>query len=144
MSISFLYYAMLLFTLSFEDVQGVDQAPLKHLNDVQIYYFYDSRMPSDIGQQIMYLTENLLSKQYQQLVADGDIIFYKVDLATPTGQKLAKKCDVVLNGLVVTRRSKIVDLTQTGYQLARSKPKVFQENLAYEINRLLPKRKRPK
>jgi hypothetical protein len=135
---------MLLFTLSFEDVQGVDQAPLKHLNDVQIYYFYDSRMPSEIGQQIMYLTENLLSKQYQQLVADGDIIFYKVDLATPTGQKLAKKCDVVLNGLVVTRRSKIVDLTQTGYQLARSKPKVFQENLAYEINRLLPKRKRPK
>ncbi|MBR3408854.1 MAG: hypothetical protein IKG86_08435 [Paludibacteraceae bacterium] len=144
MSISFLYYAMLLFTLSFEDVQGVDQAPLKHLNDVQIYYFYDSRMPSEIGQQIMYLTENLLSKQYQQLVADGDIIFYKVDLATPTGQKLAKKCDVVLNGLVVTRRSKIVDLTQTGYQLARSKPKAFQENLAYEINRLLPKRKRPK
>lgn len=144
MSISFLYYAMLLFTLSFEDVQGIDQAPIKHLNDVQIYYFYDSRMPSEIGQQIMYLTENLLSKQYQQLVADGDIIFYKVDLATPTGQKIAKKCDVVLNGLVVTRRSKIVDLTQKGYQLARSKPKAFQENLAYEIDRLLPKRKRPK
>jgi predicted transcriptional regulator len=101
-------------------------------------------MPSEIGQQIMYLTENLLSKQYQQLVADGDIIFYKVDLATPTGQKIAKKCDIVLNGLVVTRRSKIVDLTQKGYQLARSKPKVFQENLAYEIDRLLPKRKRPK
>ncbi len=144
MSISFLYYAMLLFTLSFEDIQGIDQAPLKHLNDVQIYYFYDSRMPSEIGQQIMYLTENLLSKQYQQLVADGDIIFYKVDLATPTGQKIAKKCEVVLNGLVVTRRSKIVDLTQKGYQLARSKPKAFQENLAYEIDRLLPKRKRPK
>lgn len=143
MTISFLYYVMLLFTLSFEDVEGIDQAPLKHLNDVQIYYFYDSRLPSDMGQQIMYLTENLLSKQYQQLVADGDVIFYKVDLATPIGQKLAKKCDVVLNGLVVTRRSKIVDLTQVGYKLARSKPKAFHEHLAYEINRLLPKRKRP-
>lgn len=143
MTISFLYYAMLLFTLSFEDVQGIDQAPLKHLNDVQIYYFYDSRMPSEIGQQMMYLTENLLSKQYQQQVNDGDIIFYKVDLATPTGQKIAKKCEISLNGLVITRRSKIVDLTQKGYQMARTKPKAFQENLAYEINRLLPKRKRP-
>ncbi|MBQ2540431.1 MAG: hypothetical protein II551_02155 [Paludibacteraceae bacterium] len=144
MTISFFYYALLLYHLSFGDIEGIDKTPLTHLTDVQIYYFYDSRLPSEMGQQIMFLTENLLSKQYQQLVADGDIILYKVDLATPTGQKLANKCDVVLNGLVVSRGHRVVDLTQKGYQLARSNPKGFQETLAYEINRLLPKRKRPK
>ncbi len=88
----------------------------------------------------MFLTENLLAKQYQVQMDKGDVIFYKVDLASSTGQKIAAKCNIVLTGLVVARRNRIYDLTQNAYQYARSDPQKFQENLAFHIDKLLPKR----
>lgn len=142
MSTSFLYYFLMLLTLSSGDMSGMSHHPITHVNDVQIYYFYDSRMPSDFATHTMYLTENLLSKQYADLIESGDIIFYKIDLATPKGQKVARKCNIVLSGLVVARNNKVVDLTQSAYQMVRNQPIEFQQNLAFTINRLLPKSKR--
>lgn len=141
---NFWYYALLLLSLSFGDTANTKIRPLAHTGSVQIYYFYDSRLASDVGEQMMYLTENLLAKQYQEQVSNGDIILYKVDLASPNGQTIARRCNIVLTGLVVTRRNHIKDLTQNGYQYARSNPQAFQENLAYTINTLLPATKRPK
>ena len=141
---NFWYYALLLLSLSWGDVSSLHYRPIAHTRSVQIYYFYDSRLPNDTGEQMMYLTENLLSKQYSELVQEGDIIFYKVDLASPKGQTIARQCNIVLTGLVVSRRNHVKDLTQNGYQYARSNPQAFQENLAYTINHLLPASKRPK
>ncbi len=143
MDISFWYYVMLLLSLSLSNERGTHQPrPLTHMGSVQVYYFYDSRMPSDVGNQTMFLTENLLAKQYQAQLDNGDVILYKVDLASAAGQKIAAKCNIVLTGLVVARRNRVYDLTQNVYQYARSDPQKFQQNLAYHIDKLLPRKKK--
>lgn len=143
MNISFWYYVMLLLSLSFSNEREAHQPrPLTHTGSVQVYYFYDSRMPTDVSNQTMFLTENLLAKQYQSQMDNGDVIFYKVDLSSSAGQKIAAKCNIVLTGLVVARRNRIYDLTPEAYQYARSDPQKFQENLAYHIDKLLPRKKK--
>ena len=89
------------------------------------------------------LTEDLLNKHYASLVESGDIIMYKIDLASQTGQEVAQKCNITLTGLVLARHTRVVNLTQNGYTYARSEPLTFQQNLAFHINRLLPSSKRP-
>lgn len=142
MSISFLYYFMMLFALSSSN-GALEKNPMSHMGSVQIYYFYDSRIPSSVGESMCGLTEDLLAKQYESLVASGDIILYKIDLASQTGQEVAQKCNITLTGLVVARHTRVVNLTQNGYTYARSEPLTFQQNLAFHINRLLPASKRP-
>ena len=144
MSISFLYYLLMLFSLSSSDLAGTNKNPLTHMGDVQIYYFYDSRIPSSIGEAMVGLTKDLLNKNYAQQVKDGDIILYEIDLATPKGEEIAKKCNITITGLVVSRHLKVVNLTQNGYTYAKTGPLAFQQNLAYHINKLLPSSKRPK
>ena len=130
MSISFLYYLWMLISLSSGDLGGNNKNPLTHMGDVQIYYFYDSRIPSSIGERMLGLTQDLLKKNYAEQVAKGDIILYEIDLASPKGEEVAKKCNITL--------------TQNGYAYAKTDPLAFQQNLAYHINKLLPASKRPK
>lgn len=144
MSISFLYYLILLFSLSSGNLEGTNNKPLAHMGDVQIYYFYDSRIPSSIGEKMAGLTKDLLNKNYKQQVQDGDIILYEIDLASPKGEEIAKKCNITITGLVISRHLKVINLTQNGYTYAKSEPLAFQQNLAYHINKLLPASKRPK
>lgn len=142
MSISFFYYFLMLFAMS-SNSSSFEKNPMSHMGSVQIYYFYDSRIPSSIGEAMCGLTEDLLNKNYETLVADGDIILYKIDLASPAGQDIAQKCNITLTGLVVARHTRVVNLTQNGYTYAKTEPLTFQQNLAYQINRLLPSSKRP-
>jgi len=142
MSISFLYYVLMLFTLSSGDVSELHKNPLKNMGAVQIYYFYDSRLPSSVGETMNGLTQDLLNKRYADLVAEGDIIYYQIDLASQVGQRVAQKCNITMTGLVVARHTKVINLTQNGYVYAKSEPLTFQENLAFHINRLLPSSKR--
>ncbi len=144
MSLSFLYYVLMLFTLSTGNNSGqLRKNPMSHLGAVQIYYFYDSRLPSAIGEAMDGLTQDLLNKQYAELVQNGDIIYHQIDLASPVGQQVAHKCNITMTGLVVGRHTRVVNLTQNGYSYARSEPLAFQKNLAFHINRLLPASKRP-
>ncbi len=143
MSISFLYYLLMLFSLSSGNLAGTNKNPLTHMGHVQIYYFYDSRIPSSIGERMHGLTEDLLKKNYEQQVKDGDIIFYEIDLATPKGEEIARKCNITITGLVISRHMRVINLTQNGYAYAKSDPLVFQQNLAYHINKMLPASKRP-
>lgn len=143
MSISFLYYLLMLFSLSSGNLAGTNKNPLTHMGHVQIYYFYDSRIPSSIGERMHGLTEDLLKKNYEQQVKDGDIIFYEIDLASPKGEEIARKCNITITGLVISRHMRVINLTQNGYAYAKSDPLVFQQNLAYHINKMLPASKRP-
>ena len=127
MSISFLYYLWMLISLSSGDLGGSNKNPLTHMGDVQIYYFYDSRIPSSIGERMLGLTQDLLKKNYAEQVAKGDIILYEID-----------------SGLVLSRHTRVINLTQNGYAYAKTDPLAFQQNLAYHINKLLPASKRPK
>jgi hypothetical protein len=133
---------MMLFAMSSHS--GVfEKNPMSHMGSVQIYYFYDSRIPSAVGETMCGLTEDLLHKHYESLLTNGDIIMYKIDLASQAGQDVAQKCNITLTGLVVARHTRVVNLTQNGYTYARSEPLTFQQNLAFHINRLLPASKRP-
>lgn len=143
MSISFFYYLWLLISLSSGNVGETQKNPLTHMGSVQIYYFYDSRIPSSIGECMCGLTDDLLKKNYAQQVANGDIIFYQIDLALPQGEQVARRCNITITGLVLSRHTKVVNLTQNGYTYAKSEPLAFQQNLAYHINKLLPASKRP-
>ena len=143
MSISFLYYILMLLTLSTSDVTELQNNPLKNMGAVQIYYFYDSRLPSSVGETMNGLTQDLLNKHYADLVASGDIIYYQIDLASQVGQRVAQKCNITMTGLVVARHTKVVNLTQNGYAFAKAEPVTFQQNLAFHINHLLPASKRP-
>lgn len=144
MSISFLYYLWMLISLSSGDLGGSNKNPLTHMGDVQIYYFYDSRIPSNIGERMLGLTQDLLKKNYAEQVAKGDIILYEIDLASPKGEEVAKKCNITITGLVLSRHTRVINLTQNGYAYAKTDPLAFQQNLAYHINKLLPASKRPK
>lgn len=143
MSLSFLYYILMLFTLSTGNTQHLQKNPISHLGSVQIYYFYDSRLPSTTGEAMNGLTQDLLNKHYAELVKSGDIIYHQIDLASPAGQRVAEKCNITITGLVVGRHTRVVNLTQNGYSYAKSDPLAFQQNLAFHINRLLPSSKRP-
>ena len=142
MTISFLYYVLMLFALSSSNVNEIQSTPWKNMGSVQIFYFYDSRLPSTIGETMNGLTQDLLEKHYADLVASGDIIYYQIDLASPVGQQVAQKCNITMTGLVVSRHLKVVNLTQSGYAYAKSEPLTFEQNLAFHINRLLPASKR--
>ena len=144
MSISFLYYLWMLLSLSSGNLAGTNKNPLTHMSDVQIYYFYDSRIPSSVGECMCGLTKDLLQKNYADQVEKGDIILYEIDLASPKGEEIAKKCNITITGLVLSRHLKVVNLTQNGYAYARTAPLTFQQNLAYHINKLLPASKRSK
>ncbi len=144
MSISFLYYLWMLISLSSGDLGGSNKNPLTHMGDVQIYYFYDSRIPSSIGERMFGLTQDLLKKNYAEQVAKGDIILYEIDLASPKGEEVAKKCNITITGLVLSRHTRVINLTQNGYAYSKTDPLAFQQNLAYHINKLLPASKRPK
>ena len=144
MSVSFLYYLWMLISLSSGNLAGTQKNPLTNMGAVQIYYFYDSRIPSNIGEAMDGLTKDLLNKNYEQQVKNGDIILYEIDLASPKGEEIAKKCNITITGLVISRHLKVVNLTQNGYTYAKSDPLVFQQNLAFHINKLLPASKRPK
>ncbi len=143
MSISFLYYLWMLISLSPGNVGETQKNPLTHMGAVQIYYFYDSRIPSSIGECMHGLTQDLLKKNYAEQVKKGDIIFYEIDLASPKGEEVARKCNITITGLVLSRHTRVVNLTQNGYSYAKSEPLAFQQNLAYHINKLLPASKRP-
>ena len=143
MSLSFLYYILMLLTLSTGEINELQHTPLKNMGAVQIYYFYDSRLPSSVGETMNGLTQDLLNKHYADLVANGDIIYYQIDLASQVGQRVAQKCNITMTGLVLARHMKVVNLTQNGYSFAKSEPLTFQQNLAFHINRLLPSSKRP-
>ena len=143
MSISFLYYILMLLTLSSGSIGDMPHTPLKHMGAVQIYYFYDSRIPSSVGETMNGLAQDLLDKHYADLVESGDIIYYQIDLASQVGQRVAQKCNITMTGLVLARHTKVVNLTQNGYTFAKSEPLTFQQNLAFHINRLLPASKRP-
>ena len=144
MSVSFLYYLWMLISLSSGNLAGTQKNPLTNMGAVQIYYFYDSRIPSSIGEAMDGLTKDLLNKNYEQQVKNGDIILYEIDLASPKGEEIAKKCNITITGLVISRHLKVVNLTQNGYTYAKSDPLAFQQNLAFHINKLLPASKRPK
>ena len=144
MSISFLYYLWMLISLSSGDLGGNNKNPLTHMGDVQIYYFYDSRIPSSIGERMLGLTQDLLKKNYAEQVAKGDIILYEIDLASPKGEEVAKKCNITITGLVLSRHTRVINLTQNGYAYSKTDPLAFQQNLAYHISKLLPASKRPK
>lgn len=143
MTISFLYYILMLFALSSSNAGEMQSDPLKNMGSVQIYYFYDSRIPSSIGETMNGLTQDLLNKHYSDLMESKDIIFYQIDLASPVGQRVAQKCNITMTGLVLARHLKVINLTQNGYAYAKSEPLTFQQNLAFHINRLLPASKRP-
>ncbi len=143
MSISFLYYVLMLFALSSGNSTEIHKNPLKNMGSVQIYYFYDSRLPSSVGETMNGLTQDLLNKHYSDLVESGDIIYYQIDLASQVGQQVAQKCNITMTGLVIARHLKVVNLTQNGYAYAKAEPLTFQQNLAFHINRLLPSSKRP-
>ena len=88
-------------------------------------------------------SSDLLKKNYEQQVKDGDIIFYEIDLASQKGEEIARKCNITITGLVISRHMRVINLTQNGYAYAKSDPLVFQQNLAYHINKMLPASKRP-
>ena len=138
-----MYYLLMLFSLSTGNTEQLDKKPLSYLGSVQIFYFYDSRLPSAIGETMNGLTQDLLDKQYADLVANGDIVFHQIDLASPIGQRVAQKCNITMTGLVLSRHTRLVNLTQNGYAYAKSDPLAFQQNLAFHINRLLPSSLRP-
>ena len=142
MSISFLYYLLMLLSMSTGSGE-MAKNPMTHMSSVQIFYFYDSRLPSSVGETMLGLTENLLEKSYSEQVANDDIILYKIDLATDQGQRIAAKCNITMTGLVLSRHTRVVNLTQNGYTYAKSDPLAFQQNLAFHINKLLPASKRP-
>lgn len=142
MSISFLYYLLMLLSMSTGSGE-MAKNPMAHMSSVQIFYFYDSRLPSSVGETMLGLTENLLEKSYTEQVANDDIILYKIDLATDQGQRIAAKCNITMTGLVLSRHTRVVNLTQNGYTYAKSDPLAFQQNLAFHINKLLPASKRP-
>lgn len=133
----------MLLTLSTGETGTLHHTPLKNMGAVQIYYFYDSRLPSSVGETMNGLTQDLLNKHYADLVESGDIIYYQIDLASQVGQRVAQKCNITMTGLVLARHMKVVNLTQNGYSFAKSEPLTFQQNLAFHINRLLPSSKRP-
>ena len=143
MSISFLYYLWLLLSLSSGNLAGTNKNPVNHMSAVQIYYFYDSRIPSSIGETMCGLTKDLLQKNYAEQVKNGDIILYEIDLASPKGEEIARKCNITITGLVLGRHLRVINLTQNGYAYAKSNPLAFQQNLAFHINKLLPASKRP-
>ena len=143
MSISFLYYVLMLFTLSSSGSGELHHKPIKNMGAVQIYYFYDSRLPSSVGETMNGLAQDLLNKHYADLMESGDILYYQIDLASQVGQRVAQKCNITMTGLVLARHTRVVNLTQNGYSFAKSEPLTFQQNLAFHINRLLPSSKRP-
>ena len=144
MSISFLYYLWMLISLSSGNLANTNKNPLTHMGSVQIYYFYDSRIPSSIGECMLGLTQDLLQKNYAEQVANDDIILYQIDLASPKGEEVAKRCNITITGLVISRHTRMINLTQNGYTYAKSDPLAFQQNMAYHINKLLPASKRPR
>lgn len=143
MSISFLYYLLMLLSMSSGTDEMLQKNPMTHMGSVQIFYFYDSRLPSSVGETMFALTQNLLEKTYAKQVEDDDIIFYQIDLATDRGQQIASRCNITMTGLVLSRHTRVINLTQNGYTYAKSDPLAFQQNLAFHINKLLPASKRP-
>ena len=140
MSISFLYYFLILMSLSSTKGVQISESPLAHINQVQVYYFYDSRLPNTVSNRLGYLTEDLLHKQYQQQIDNKYIIYHKIDIATPKGESIASHCDISMTGLIIGRMSKAVNLTQSAYALVTYDPEGFQQNLAFNIDKLLPKK----
>ena len=76
MPISFLYYLLMLLSMSSGNSEFLPRNPIKHMGSVQIFYFYDSRLPSSVGETMLGLTENLLEKSYTAEVTAK--IFYRM------------------------------------------------------------------
>ena len=133
----------MLFTMSTSDMRtDMKIQPWKHWNDVQVFYFYDSRMPNNMSKELGVLTQDLLERQYGQRLKDERIRFYKIDLASPNGEAVGRKLDITMTGLVVSRRNRARNLTQIAYSMVLTDPVGFQQHLAYTIEKLLPSKYR--
>lgn len=144
MSISFVYYFLMMLTMSGSELKEVNGRPISHWRDVQVYYFYDSRLPNAVGQKTEELVVDLIQRQYSHLLKDGHLVYYRIDLATPEGEAVGRKCDINMTGLVIGRKYKATNLTQMAYAFALHEPQAFQQHVAYTIEKFLPSKYKSK
>ena len=63
----------MLLSLSSGDLAGTHKNPVHHMGVVQIYYFYDSRIPSAIGDAMCGLTKDVLAPVVEKIAKLEDV-----------------------------------------------------------------------
>jgi hypothetical protein len=107
---------------------------------VEVLYFHSKqRCPTCIA--IGDNSIDVVNKDFARQVKAGQVRFKEIDISTPQGEKMADKYHVTWSSLYVNQwkngREKRYDMTQFGFEKARSNTSAFRTGLRNKISQLL-------
>ena len=107
---------------------------------VEILYFHGKqRCPTCIA--IGDNSKDVVNKDFSKQVKAGQVKFKEIDISTPQGEKIADKYHVTWSSLFVNQwkngKEKRNDMTEFGFENARSNTPAFRTGLKNKITQLL-------
>jgi hypothetical protein len=107
---------------------------------VEILYFHGKqRCPTCIA--IGDNSKDVVNKDFNKQVKAGQVKFKEIDISTPQGEKIADKYHVTWSSLFVNQwkngKEKRNDMTEFGFENARSNTPAFRTGLKNKITQLL-------
>lgn len=103
---------------------------------VEIYYFHYTRR-CETCQAVETETQKAIKSLYPALYKAGKITFRSVNLDENSSKNLSEKYKVEGQSLLIISGSKRIDLTDTGFLYARSKPEKLKQELKKVIEPLI-------
>lgn len=103
---------------------------------VEVYYFHYTRRCLTCNA-VEEVTQKTLAELYPDQTKKGLIKFTSVNMDEDGSKEIARKCNASGQALIVTGKSKRIDLTDKAFMFARSKPEKLKEELKKTIDSLL-------
>lgn len=109
---------------------------LSNASKVEVYYFHYSRR-CETCQAVESETQKAIQSLYPTQYKAGKITFRSVNLDENSSKSLSEKYKVEGQSLLIISGSKRIDLTDTGFLYARSKPDKLKQELKKTIEPLI-------
>lgn len=107
---------------------------------VEVIYFYGKQRCATCMAIEKYTAETLNSL-FSEEMKNGNVVFRKIDISTPEGEKMADKYEVSWSSLFVNKwksgREMRNDMTDFGFGNARRNPEGFKKGLAEKVRQAL-------
>ena len=104
-----------------------------------IYFFGKQRCSSCVAMEKF--AKEAVDSAFADKTKDGSIIFKKVDITTPDGEKLADLFEVSSSSLFIVNNNpdnpEKVDMTAFGFRNARNNRQVYKQGIIDQINKFL-------
>lgn len=103
---------------------------------VEVYYFHFTRRCVTC-QAVETETQKAIATLYPTPYKAGKIVFKSINLDEASSKQLAEKCQAEGQALLVISGSKRIDLTDTGFMYAKSKPEKLKAELKKVLDSLI-------